>query len=205
MNARKKQQEMNFGRDHEARREHGGDVGQGLRKLHRPLNPELSLHVVMRSSKAKGHWALSHRRNRSNVEQILRRHAEKNAIVLYSVQLVGNHLHLLIKFKKKESVQKFFRIVAGLIPRAITGAQKGYKVGRFWDKTLYSRMVTWGREFKAVCAYLGKNALESVGFYGVRLKLTKQGQAVAVFGRARSEEEKALVARAGPEVRRWYS
>ena len=33
---------------------------------------------------------------------------------------------------------------------------------RFWKFLIYSRVVTWGREFKRVCEYIEKNVLEAL-------------------------------------------
>jgi hypothetical protein len=46
----------------------------------------------------------------------------------------------------------------------VTGARKGKPKGRFFDAVAYSKVVSWGREFAALKAYLWKNALESLGF-----------------------------------------
>ena len=185
MAKRKSQQEFDLGRDHTARREHGGDVREHKRKVVRPLNPELNLHVVMRSKRARGEWSFLHRRNRSNVEKILYTYAGENQVTIERLANAGNHLHLLLRYRSKKGLQMFFRIAAGIIPRAITGARKGIKTGKFWDATLYTRLVTWGREFRAVCAYLGKNRLEAIGFRGARLKFAGLGrrEAVVVVGR----------------------
>ena len=183
MAPRNKQQELALGKDFESRREHGGDLNENRRKLKRPLDPRQSLHVVMRSKRARGEWSFLHRRNRAGVEKILYTHAVRNQVTIERLANVGNHLHLLLRFRARQDLQRFFRTVAGLIPRAITGAQKGLRRGRFWDAPVYTRLVTWGRELKAVCAYLAKNRLEAIGFRGARLKFSGRGLAVVVVGR----------------------
>ena len=183
MGPRKKQPELDFGRAHAPRREHGGDVDAKLRKLARPLDAGLALHVVLHSSRARGEWSFLHRRNRSRVEKLLYSEAPKNGVRLDRIANVGNHLHLLLRYMQRADLQRFFRVAAGLIARAVTGARKGRKIGKFWDSTLYSRLVTWGREWKAVCAYFVKNNLEAIGFRGARLRFTAGREPVVVVGR----------------------
>jgi hypothetical protein len=73
-------------------------------------------------------------------------------------------------------LQNFFRVTAGHIAQGILkefplpsgegGAPKGacHKNQRkFWDLLIYSRVMTWGREFKVVSAYVIQNTLEALG------------------------------------------
>ena len=42
------------------------------------------------------------------------------------------------------------------------GVGRRYK-RKFWNELIYSRIVTWGREFKAVLEYIFKNELQALG------------------------------------------
>jgi hypothetical protein len=59
--------------------------------------------------------------------------------------------------------QSFLRVFAGMTARLVTGAHKGEPIGRFWDSVAYSRIVSWGREFRSVGAYVRKNEEEALG------------------------------------------
>jgi len=84
-------------------------------------------------------------------------------------------LHLLVKAQNLEGLQNFFRVLAGQTAQRILkecplklsagGAsqkQKGCKKNqrKFWSYLLYSRIVSWGQEFKRVASYIQKNTLE---------------------------------------------
>jgi hypothetical protein len=78
-------------------------------------------------------------------------------------------------------MQNFFRVVAGQIAqeilrphplqknenRAFTGSPEGTAHPKnqraFWSVLLYSRIVSWGREFKVVMAYILQNTKEALG------------------------------------------
>ncbi len=145
--------------------DHGGDIGQGRRKERRPFDPKRPLHVVLRSTRARGEWSLLRPRNVERVEQELARAAKKYEVKLYRSVNVGNHLHLLVQARKRQDFQSFLRVVSGRIAMLVTGARKGVAIGRFWDRLAYSRVVGWGREFDVLRKYLVKNLFESKGFW----------------------------------------
>ena len=46
----------------------------------------------------------------------------------------------------------------------VTGARKCIPLeGRFWDQRVYSKIVSWGREFKNLEQYFIKNMFEAAG------------------------------------------
>ncbi len=163
--------------------EHGGDVRKGLRKEARPFSPKACLHVVLRSHRARGSWSLLHRRNRARIERLAYTWARAKRVRLYRFANVGNHLHLLIRADRPEDLKAFLKTFAGLAARAVSGAKKGVQRGKFWESTAYSKIIPGGA-YRAVCAYLGKNRLEAVGFQGARLRIRADGTAVVVVGDA---------------------
>ncbi len=58
-------------------------------------------------------------------------------------------------------------------PEAITGCKKNQR--KFWSYLLYSRIVSWGREFKTVRQYIQKNTLEALHLIAYQ-KRTKKGK-----------------------------
>lgn len=135
----------------------------------------------MRAPRARGHWSLLHRRNRSRVETLLYGWAKKKGVTIDRIANAGNHLHLLLRAPTHEALQQFLKIFAGLAARAVMKAKKGVRRGKFWEKTAYSRLIPGGA-YRALCAYLTKNRLEAIGFRGVRLRFRESGEAVAVVG-----------------------
>jgi REP element-mobilizing transposase RayT len=138
---------------------HGGVQRAGKRKTFRPLDPKRPLHVVLKSSRARGAWSLlAHERV---VKTTLDRTARKHGVRVLQFVNVGNHLHLNLRFRKRENLQRFFKEFAGRVAFSITGARKTQARGRFWDHTLFTRIVEWGRDFAGLNRYFTKNFFEA--------------------------------------------
>lgn len=170
--------------------QYGGDSRPGMRKVLRPIHPGLHLHVVLRSERARGDRSLLHRRHRSGVEATVYRTAARAGVRVVRFENVGNHLHLLVRVSERAALGAFLRGAAGVIARRVLGRERGQagsrKVRRsFWDGTAYTRVVSWGRELRALRAYLDKNQLEAVGFRGAYLKISPGGRPCVVFGEER--------------------
>ena len=117
----------------------------------------------MRSSRARGPWSLLRPANRAAVGDLLRRLAARNGVHVYQFANVGNHLHLLARCRERRALQAFLRAFAGLVARAVTGAEKGRPAGKFWDALAFSRVLTWGRDYQGVRAYILNNEFEAGG------------------------------------------
>lgn len=144
--------------------EHGGIVRRGRRKTRRPFDAKRSMHLVMRSSRAKGPWSFLHRRNKAPIHGLLLDVCERYSVKLYKFENVGNHLHLIVRFASRRDMRAFLRVFGQGVMFLVTGARKGSPKGRFFDAIAYTRVVNWGREFNTLKNYLWKNALEALGF-----------------------------------------
>ncbi len=96
-------------------------------KSKRPFSKKLSVHVVLRSSKAVG--ALSLLRQARRVEAVLFEESKKHHVRLQGAANSGNHLHLLVKAPSREHLSNFLRAVSGRIAMIVTGARKGVPLG----------------------------------------------------------------------------
>jgi len=150
--------------DFKKRNEHGHEIRIGQRKLSRPFDPTKALHLVLRSEKAKGGWSFLKPQNKKKINDLLNNYAEKCNVRIYRYANSGNHLHLLLNAQSKKGFQRFLRTIAALIPRLVTGAKKGNPLkGKFWDGLAYSKLVTFGRQFKNTSNYVFRNTLEAFG------------------------------------------
>ena len=155
-------------------KQHGGSLAIGKRRSLRPLSPKLSLHITLKSSSAIGGRCLF--RHKKMILAVMKKASRLFQVKVYNYAICGNHLHLLIKGKDRESLQNFFRVFAGHtaqnilklcpLPKSSGGAStqaKGCKKNqrKFWSYLLYSRIVSWGREFKTVVKYIDQNLLET--------------------------------------------
>ena len=183
------------------KREHGGSLSVGKRRSFRPLNPKLSLHITLKSEHAMGPRSLF--RHKKMILSVMHKARSRFNVKVSEYAVAGNHLHLLIKGESREEIQNFFRVFAGHVaqnilkncplpitpggapqksPSSSRGSQaamekKGCKKNqrKFWSYLIYSRLVTWGRELKAVRNYIKKNILETLNMiaYEPRLGVRK--------------------------------
>ena len=143
---------------------HGGDIGKGKRKITRPFDPKRALHIVLRSSRARGPWSFLHPRHKNRVSLLVQATAKRFDVTIYRYANVGNHFHFLLRAKSRRRLQAFLRTLTGRIACVVSGAKKASAmVGRFWDKLAYSRIVSWGREYEILKQYLLKNLFEALG------------------------------------------
>jgi len=154
---------------------HGGELNQGKRKGTRPFDPKQALHVVLRSSKASGKLSMLRPQHCNHIRDLVHRLKKRWNVSVYRYANVGNHLHLLIHVRSRENWKGFIRELSGGIAIIVTGAKKGTPLVRsqtsaeqapsrgFWDHLVFTRIVSFGRDFKQVAQYVLTNLWEGVG------------------------------------------
>ncbi len=168
------------------RKEHGGTLSLGKRRKQRPLSLKTPLHLVLKSDFAYDSRSLL--RHRPLIEKIITKFKRRFRIRVYETAIVSNHIHLVVKGRYRRDLQNFFRVVAGhiaqeilrqfpILPRERARAggapdKTREKENKFWQTRIYSRIVSWGREYLRVKRYVIQNALEALGLipYKTRTK-----------------------------------
>jgi hypothetical protein len=140
---------------------HGGSLALGKRKAKRPFIPKRPVHLVMRSSKARGEWSFLRSSNSKKIHAIIQRQGKKHHVKIYEYVNVGNHLHMKVRGYSREKFQAFLISVTALIARAITGAKKGHGKGKFWDALAFTRILKTSFEEKHLAKYFRANELEA--------------------------------------------
>ncbi len=141
---------------------HGGDLSKGKRKERRPFSSRRAIHVVMRSSQAKGPWSLL--LFCGFIRGLLWSLSRKFSVTVYEIAIVGSHIHLLLRAKEAEGFKKFLMVLSGRIVQHITGARKGLPLQtKFWDNIPFTRLVNFGRAFEVAKRYVEQNTLEALG------------------------------------------
>ena len=135
----------------------------------RSLSTRHSMHLVLRSSKAKGKWSFKLKKNETKISQIMDKFSAKYGIKIISMANVGNHLHLQIKLKNRHAYKSFIRAITGAITLAVTGASKNKPLknmieGKFWDYRPFTRIVQSFREVLNLRDYIQINKLEGFGY-----------------------------------------
>ena len=96
-----------------ARFEHGGELVAGRQKIARPIATKRSMHLVFRAAEARGRlWLLLPQHVRC-IQLLLHRYSQLYEVRIYEKANAGNHLHLLVKAKRREGLQNFMRVFAG--------------------------------------------------------------------------------------------
>src|SRR3954468_22986126 len=90
---------------------YGGDLLKTRKgRAHgRPLDTQNTMHLVLRSSKAKGEQSFYRIENSRKVWGIVERFSRKYGIRILSFANVGNHLHLQIKLANRFTYRPFIR------------------------------------------------------------------------------------------------
>lgn len=147
----------------------GGHIYAGNPKSKRPFFSNQALHVVLRSSHAKGHNSMLRDRHCNAIKYLVRKQALRFRIELYRYANSGNHLHLLVKpGRNRKQFTSFIRAISGLIVRQVLRAERGQAKGiKFWDARPFTRVVSWGKAFERCALYIEKNILEALGFEGL--------------------------------------
>ncbi|WP_413293223.1 transposase [Bdellovibrio sp. HCB185ZH] len=114
---------------------HGGTLFKKARhRCRRPLSTKKPLHLVLRSSQAKGSLSFRKSKNWKQVESLCRQFARKYKIKIESFANGGSHLHLTIRLNSKDSYSPFIRSLTGAIALKLTGANRTQKnAQKFWD------------------------------------------------------------------------
>jgi REP element-mobilizing transposase RayT len=104
---------------------HGGDVAERKRKVARPWDSKKPVHVVLRSSLARGPWSLRGAEIAGQIENLARTLARRYGVNLYRYANAGNHIHMLAHAPCRMAFRSFLSAFAGMTARLVTGAHKG--------------------------------------------------------------------------------
>lgn len=140
------------------------------RKHARPISSKDSMHLVLRSTAAKGSWSFSKPENAAKINSIIAKFAFVYGVKILSMANVGNHLHLHLRLHTRLAYKPFIRAITGSIAMAITGKTRwnGDRSGQmkplmFWDLRPFTRIVIGFKALLQVKDYIKINQLESWG------------------------------------------
>lgn len=133
----------------------------------RPIATRHTMHLVLRSTKAKGELSFLASKNKRVVEAIVSKFAKKYGVQINKFANVGNHLHLWFKLGNRHAYKPFIRALTAAIAMAVTGRSRWNRGDgtRFWDRRPFSRIIDCGfRAVQTISDYLRINQLEGSGF-----------------------------------------
>jgi hypothetical protein len=149
---------------------HGGGRTFGKRKSTRPFSPKAVQHLVLRSSQARGHWNLRHRKNLARLQRMVYSYAHRYQVKVFQYAHLGQELHLLVRCSDRKMFSDYLRVLCGRTAVVVTGAKKGkmalpeqpdYHRGRrkFWDYLTWGKLIPWGAEFSRVRTFLKESQI----------------------------------------------
>jgi REP element-mobilizing transposase RayT len=171
-------------------KEHGGVLSVKSRRARRPLSTREALHLTLRSELAVGNRSLL--RHKDIIISVMKKAERHFRVRIYRFAICGNHVHLLIRGKTRRELQNFFRVLAGHIAQMILkrlaltlnekkealnkaiGCKKNQR--KFWSLLTYTRVVSWGAEFKRVANYIAQNTLEALHIIAYRPRTKRRGR-----------------------------
>jgi REP element-mobilizing transposase RayT len=148
---------------------YGGDL-QTTRKGRaqgRPIATKHTMHLVLRSTKARGEWSFKKSENENKIAVIFRKFGAKFGVKILSLANVGNHLHVQIKIGNRFTFANFLRAVTGAIAQSVTGRTRWGKANvklKFWDRRPFTRVVKSFKAYRILEDYIRINQLEGVGY-----------------------------------------
>lgn len=127
----------------------------------RPLDTKNSIHLVLRSSKAKQQWSFLRQDNKHKIQMIINKFAHKYGVQILSLANVGNHLHFHIKLTTRFGYKPFIRAITSAIAIAITKRSRWNKINvKFWDYRPFTRIVFGRGGLKRIQDYIKINQLQ---------------------------------------------
>ncbi len=145
---------------------YGGDLlkTRAGRSRPRPLSTRESMHLVLRSTRAKGEHSFATKANRAKIARILARFSKRFGVRVLSYANVGNHLHFHVKLGNRRLYAPFIRALTAAIRMAVTGASRWKKgLPKFWDYRPFTRVVKSFEAFLNLKDYIAINEFEGYG------------------------------------------
>lgn len=131
--------------------EFGGSLLKNKRKSERILAFKKPLHVVIRGSiKISGSLVKYRQQIKTEIEKF----AARFSIKIYNCAINFDHIHFNLRLSTRENYKKFIRALTGRIAQ-ITKIK--------FTLRPYTKVLSWGREFKNFIAYTLQNHEEAIG------------------------------------------
>lgn len=137
------------------------------RQGRRPLATRATMHLVLRSTKARGEMSFKRTQHSKAIARIVGKFSSKYGVQILSLANVGNHLHFHIKLGNRHTYCRFIRAVTSAIAMAVSGVSR-WNAGdgsKFWDYRPFTRIIDGGMTaFLRLRDYVRINQLEGEGF-----------------------------------------
>ena len=150
------------------KKEFGGSLLQGKRKSKRPLSTKHPLHLVLKSC-LKGVFNPGNK----SLKELIRSQCHQFGIKIYDLALNWSHIHLVIKIQDRKDYLKLIRSLTSILAGRIRRAKKDLINEDIFTLRPFTRILTWGRDFKNALEYQVLNQLEAWGLIKREKKFKK--------------------------------
>ncbi|MFN8848061.1 MAG: transposase [Bdellovibrionales bacterium] len=145
----------------------------------RPLTFKGTLHVVMRSSMAKGAWSFQNSKNKLKLSHFIQKFSNSKGVEIISLANVGNHFHMHVKVPNRALYKAWIRGLSSGIAMLTLGLNglKQLKSSnkKFWDYRPFTRVINNFRSYINLKDYIQINQLEGLGFARMKAVLLIKG------------------------------
>lgn len=147
---------------------YGGELLKTRRGRARPrpvATNKCSMHVVLRSSKARCGWSL--KKHSVRINKILAKFARRHGVEIHDTATQHNHLHWHMTFSTRRGYVRFIRAVTAAVAMLVTGASRWHpskRRDRFWDRRPFTRIVRTPAALLRLKDYIVLNKLEALGY-----------------------------------------
>ena len=128
---------------------HGGEI-QGKRKTLRPLSRRRPIHFVLKARRQD-----IYRQHREEIRKELLRLSVKFQLRVYDLAVNHDHLHFIARIPGRQAYTAFIRSFSGILARRVDKS--------LWRFLPFSRVLSWGKDYKQCKEYLKKNREEAAG------------------------------------------
>ncbi|MBS1969541.1 MAG: hypothetical protein JSU04_04515 [Bdellovibrionales bacterium] len=146
------------------KKEFGGSLLTGKRKTARPLSFKNPTHLILKSTGS--HCFVPDSRK---IERIINSQANKYGIKLYKLSLNWSHIHMVMLLPSKKAYLAFIRTLTSLLV-SLLSKLKGKSLKGLFNLRPFTRILSWGRDFRNVINYHELNDMEARGFKRTKKK-----------------------------------
>lgn len=129
----------------------GGSLNN-TRQSKRTLSSKRQIHLVLKAREGNNLF-----KSRAKVNQMVTRYAKRFGIKIYRSSVQRDHIHIVIRIPCRNMYVRFIRSLTSMISRLFG---KG-----LWIFRPYTRVGSWGKDFKNLLSYLFRNEMEIYGVW----------------------------------------
>ncbi len=179
-----KQQKFDFAKTHWKYRSSHGGTSRNSRKGRgtRPLSGKEPLHLVFKANRDCLRGGLRTYRRYLLIEKLVDRYAQKFFVKIEQISIQHDHVHFLLRARRRTDYQSFFRVVTGQIAQQfqkngllnfalVTDTQEKHtdttstpkKSKKLWKYRPFTRVIRGWKAYQTVESYVRLNEQEAFG------------------------------------------